>query len=68
MEKQEKKLGSGFIEKACEAVGLKRGVYYNAIRNLKQGNPLTADQVAVMEKYHELKKKAEATLEAIKGN
>jgi len=40
MEKKDDKLGSGFIERACEAVGLKRGVYYNALRNLKQGKPL----------------------------
>lgn len=67
MEKQEKKLGSGFIEKACEAVGVKRGVYYNAKRNLEQGKPLSADQIAVMDMYRDLTKKAEASLEAIRG-
>lgn len=67
MEKQEKKLGSGFIEKACEAIGVKRGVYYNAKRNLDQGKPLSANQIAVMEKYQALTRKAEASLEAIRG-
>lgn len=67
MEKKEDKLGTGFIEKACEAVGVKRGVYYNAKRNLAQGKPLSADQIEVMEKYQELTNKAKASLEVIKG-
>lgn len=51
---KEKKIGKGYIEKACVQCKCNRGVYYNAIRNKKEGKPLTFIQLEVLTKYNEL--------------
>lgn len=58
MKKDTEKIGNGFIEGACEEIGVKRGVYYTALRNKKLGKPLSYKQTKVMNKYQELIQKA----------
>jgi hypothetical protein len=65
MEKQKKKKGNVYIQRACYAVGVTRSVYYNAINNQKNGIELTPDQLDVLVKYKELIKEAEAKKEIL---
>lgn len=56
-------LGRGYIEAACKAVGVKRGVYTTALRNRTKGLPLSIDQVNVLAKYKELVEDAKLKLQ-----
>jgi len=64
--KQENKIGKGYIEEACSQCKCKRGVFYNAIRNRKEGKPLTFIQLEVLTKYNELIEEAQRKLDKLK--
>ena len=64
--KQENKIGKGYIEEACSQCKCKRGVFYNATRNRKEGKPLTFIQVEVLTKYNELIEEAQRKLDKLK--
>lgn len=47
-------IGGGYIKAACEAVGVSKKVYYQALKNKKSGAKLSKNQVDVLYKYKEL--------------
>ncbi len=64
--KRKEKLGKGYIEEACTQCQCNRGVYYNAIRNRKDGKPLTFIQLEVLTKYNELIEEAQKKMEKLR--
>ena len=62
----ENKIGKGYIEEACTQCKCNRGVFYNAVRNKKEGKPLTFIQLEVLTKYNELIEEAQRKLEKLK--
>jgi len=64
--KQRNKIGKGYIEEACAQCKCNRGVYYKAIRNRKEGKPLSFNQLEVLTKYNELIDDALKKLEKLK--
>lgn len=54
-EEEKSKVGYGFVSRACRNLGFKSTrPYYNGLKNQEEGNPLSADQKAVMEEYNRL--------------
>jgi hypothetical protein len=64
--RKENKIGKGYIEAACTQCKCNRGVFYNAVRNKKDGKPLTFIQLEVLTKYNELIEEAQRKLEKLK--
>lgn len=62
---KQKQLGAGFIQEACDTARVTRGVYYNAIRNQKEGKPLSKDQIEVLSVLEDLKSDAREKLKRI---
>jgi len=59
------KIGKGYIEEACTQCKCNRGVFYNAVKNKKEGRPLTFIQLEVLTKYNELIEEAQRKLEKL---
>lgn len=59
-------LGNGYIESACKAFGVGRGVYYRAIQRKKAGLRLSKNQIDVLAKYQELTEEAKEKLGGLK--
>lgn len=53
--KVKKKVGRGFVIRACNNVGLKTATaYYKALNNIEKGIPLSIDQKAVMKEFERI--------------
>lgn len=56
-------VGEGYIKAACEAVGVSRRVYYQAVKNRKNGAPLTKNQLDVLSELKRLVEDAKLKLQ-----
>lgn len=56
-------VGEGYIKAACEAVGVSKRVYEQAVKNRRKGAPLTKNQLDVLYKHKELVEEAKLKLQ-----
>lgn len=59
------RLGSGFIQEACDLTNISRSTFYRAMEKKETGEALSWKEISVLVKYEELRKKAEEYLEKL---
>lgn len=60
-------IGKGYIKAACEAVGVKRHIYYQAVKKLEKGEILSKDELDVASKHQELIEDAKRKMKKLKS-
>lgn len=66
MEKSGKtRLGTGFIQEACDLTNTSRSTFYRAMEKKETGGAMSWKEICVLAKYEELRKKAEEYLKTL---